>query len=91
MRWLIPVGLVLMLAGGACDGAARPARALPPGAVPADEATRSNAGPLILGAARAGPRLGVVRGRRHGPLVAPGAVAANPWNEHRGGPPVGLV
>lgn len=60
MRWLIPVGLVLMLAGGAGAIAAYVQSAQPgagestsangtsDGGVPADEANRSNAGPLIL-------------------------------------------
>ncbi len=60
MRWLIPVGVVLMLAGGAGAIAAYVQSARPTagdstsanrpsdGGVPADEANRSNAGSLIL-------------------------------------------
>ena len=111
MRWLIPVGLVLMLAGGAGAIAAYVQSAQPgagestsangtsDGGVPADEANRSNAGPLIL-APLAGLALalgvgcvGVGMGRWSHPVpsyVRP----ANPWNEQpadKDGPPVGLV
>jgi hypothetical protein len=60
MRWLIPVGLVLMLAGGAGAVAAYVQSAQPTagestsangtadGGVPADDANRSSAGSLIL-------------------------------------------
>ena len=60
MRWLIPVGLVLMLAGGAGAiaayvqaahpgaGESTSANGTPDGGVPADDANRSNTGSLIL-------------------------------------------
>jgi hypothetical protein len=60
MRWLIPVGVVLMLAGGAgaiaayvqaaqpAAGESGSANGTSDGGVPADDANRSNTGSLIL-------------------------------------------
>lgn len=107
MRWLIPVGVVLILAGGAGAVAAyvqsaQDERLVTTDAgdgVPAERANRSSAGALIL-APLAGLALalgvgciGIGMGRWTHPLLSYRR-PANPWSEQpadKGGPPTGLV